>query len=172
MSEIEQRDAEIAALKARVEAVTADFSTETTRANGNWLEVEALRAENWNLKERIAELEKFDQDWKDYVNTIRLNIPAEFTKQPQLDLCMQRMKECIAEQRQRITELESGGREEWRAASWTYTTNNWYRKRASAEAEAKRLHERGHFQVRIESHRVIETPVVKTPWKEVEDGNV
>ena len=36
-----------------------------------------LRAQLAERDRRIAELEKYDRDWHDYVNTIRLNIPLE-----------------------------------------------------------------------------------------------
>lgn len=56
---------------------------------------------------RVAreDLEDEKQVWQDYANTIRLNIPAEFTKQPQLDLCMQRMKERIFTDDKQISAL-------------------------------------------------------------------
>lgn len=53
-----------------------------------------------------AELKKTDQDYQDYIHTIRLNIPAEFTKQPQLDLCMQRLKEAVFEARADLDALK------------------------------------------------------------------
>ena len=108
------------------------------------------------LKARIADLEAELKEDHEASEFARLALEASH------DAWVERC--AVADKR--IADLEAGGRKEWRGASHTYTSK-WYRKLASAEAEAKKLHERGHFLVRIESHRVIETPIVETPWTEV-----
>lgn len=51
------------------------------------------------LVEAKAETVQCESDYQSYINTIRLNVPEQYRKQPQLDLCMQRMKEALAELR-------------------------------------------------------------------------
>lgn len=60
--------------------------------------LQSLAAEVERLQDEIKTI---DRDYQAYAATIRANIPVEFTKQPQLDLCMQRMKEEILRLRER-----------------------------------------------------------------------
>lgn len=52
----------------------------------------SLIAERDVLKKQVDD---GDRHWHEYHATIRANMPEKYTKQPQLDLCMQRMKEDI-----------------------------------------------------------------------------
>lgn len=70
------------------------------------LAVDAQGRRIFELTSALADEKKAVQNYEDYINTIRLNIPDEFTKQPQLDLCMQRMKEAIFELRAALAEAQ------------------------------------------------------------------
>jgi hypothetical protein len=52
-------------------------------------------------------MDEGERNYQDYINTIRLNMPQEYCKQPQLDLCVQRMKEGLIAEKQRAEKAET-----------------------------------------------------------------
>ncbi len=88
------------ALRARITELEAQVKEahESHDEEARTLSAEVQRLSG-ELKSARNEIEKIDSDYQSYAATIRANIPAEFAKQPQLDLCMQRLKEGVLEAR-------------------------------------------------------------------------